>query len=114
RSAMILLSMALGVAAVVVLTSLGEGARGYVMAEFKALGKNVLVVFPGRGETTGGMPPVMGSAARDITLDDAWLLSRRINAVEAVAPVVIGSGRIGYGSRGRDATVIGTTSLFLA
>jgi putative ABC transport system permease protein len=114
RSAMILLSMALGVAAVVVLTALGEGARGYVLGEFKALGKNVLVLFPGRKETTGGMPPVMGAAARDITLNEAWLLQQRIAVVEAVAPVVLGSSRVGYDGRGRDATVIGTTAPFLA
>lgn len=113
RSAMILLSMALGVAAVVALTALGEGARGYVLGEFKALGKNVLVLFPGRKETTGGMPPMAGSSARDITLDEAWMLGRRLSVIEGVAPAVMGSARLGVDSRGRDATVLGTTHLFL-
>jgi putative ABC transport system permease protein len=112
RSVMLLLSMALGVAAVVMLTALGEGARGYVLAEFKSLGKNVLILFPGRKETTGGMPPVSGSAAREITLDEAWLLGRRLSVIEEVAPVVVGSARLGIDSRGRDATVFGTTKLF--
>jgi putative ABC transport system permease protein len=70
-------------------------------------------MFPGRKETTGGMPPVMGAAARDITLDEAWLLGRRISAIEGVAPVVVGGSRVGFESRGRDATVLGTTALFL-
>ncbi len=112
RSVMLLLSMALGVAAVVMLTALGEGARGYVLAEFKALGKNVLILFPGRKETTGGLPPMGGSSAREITLDEAWRLGRRLSVIEEVAPVVVGSARLGVDSRGRDATVFGTTRLF--
>ncbi len=114
RSVMILLSMALGVAAVVALTALGEGARGFVLGEFKSLGKNVLIVFPGRNETTGGMPPMAGSAARDITLDEAWLLGRRLSVIDGVAPVVVGAARLGVDSRGRDATVFGTTRLFFS
>lgn len=113
RGLMILLAMGLGVAAVMVLTALGEGARGYVMGEFSSMGKDVLVVFPGRKETTGGMPPVSGSSARDITLDEAYLLQRRMAAVQAVAPLIIGSGRVTYQERGREVTVLGTTSLFL-
>lgn len=113
RSVMILLSMALGVAAVVALTALGEGARGYVLGEFKALGKNVLILFPGRKETTGGLPPVSGSAAREITLDEVWLLGRRLSVIDGVAPVVVGAARLGVDARGRDATVFGTTRTFL-
>ncbi len=114
RALMILLAMALGVAAVVVLTALGEGARGYVMREFSSIGKDVLVVFPGRNETTGGMPPVTGASARDITLEEAFLLQRRLSAVEAVAPLIVGSARVGFEQRGRDVVVLGTNSLFLS
>lgn len=113
RGAMILFAMGLGVAAVLILTALGEGARGYVMNEFSSIGKNVLVMFPGRKETTGGMPPVMGTAARDITLDEAYLLTRRVSAIEAVAPLIIGSSRVAFAERGREVVVLGTTSLFL-
>ncbi len=113
RGAMILLAMGLGVAAVLILTALGEGARGYVLNEFSSIGKNVLVIFPGRNETTGGMPPVMGAAARDITLEEVYLLTRRISAIEAVAPMVLGSSRVAFAERGREVIVIGTTALFL-
>lgn len=114
RSGMMLLAMGLGVAAVLILTALGEGARGYVVGEFASIGKDVVAMFPGRKETTGGMPPVTGSSAREITLDEAYLLKRRLTAIDEVAPVVIGSARVGYAERGRDVTVLGTTALFLA
>jgi putative ABC transport system permease protein len=45
--------MAIGVAAVVVLTALGDGARRYVMREFTALGSNLVIVLPGRTATGG-------------------------------------------------------------
>jgi len=113
RALMILVAMGLGVAAVVVLTALGEGARGYVMGEFAAIGKDVLVIFPGRKETSGGMPPVSGGSSRDITLEEASLLQRRLAAVRAVAPLVIGSARVAFDERGREVTILGTTALFL-
>ena len=78
RSLMLLLAVGLGVAAVIVLTALGEGARGYVMGEFAFLGKDTVIMFPGRKETTGGMPPVTGTAARAITLDEVEVLQRTV------------------------------------
>lgn len=57
RTLLTLLAMAIGVASVILLTTLGEGARRYVNREFASLGTNLLVVLPGRSETTGGPPP---------------------------------------------------------
>lgn len=114
RGAMILFSMGLGVAAVLILTALGVGARGYVLNEFSSIGKNVLLMFPGRNETTGGIPPMMGSAARDITLEEAHLLKSRISAIREVAPTILGSSRVAYAERGREVPIFGTTALFLS
>ncbi len=113
RGVLILFSMGLGVAAVLILTALGEGARGYVLNEFASIGKNVLLMFPGRNETTGGMPPMMGTAARDITLEETYLLKSRISAIEAVAPLILGSSRVAFAERGREVMVFGTTALFV-
>ena len=113
RSAMALLSVAIGVAAVLVLTAMGEGARGYITNEFSQLGKDILVMFPGRRETTGGMPPVMGTAARDITLEDAAQLKHRVGAITELAPLVVGSAEVSHQSRGREVTIIGSNGTFL-
>ena len=51
RSLMLLLAVGLGVSSVVVLTALGEGARLYVLGEFANLGKDTVIMFPGRKET---------------------------------------------------------------
>ncbi len=113
RSSMALLSMALGVASVVVLTALGEGARRFVLGEFAFLGKDILVMLPGKKETTGGMPPLTGTASRDITLQDLELLVRRTAAIKDVAPLIIGSAEVSYLQRSREILVMGSNSAFL-
>ena len=59
RTVLMLIAMAIGVGSVVVLTALGEGARGYVTGEFASLGTNLVVVLPGRSETAGVNPGAM-------------------------------------------------------
>ena len=112
RSFMLLTAVGLGVGAVVVLTALGEGARGYVMGEFAFLGKDTVVMFPGRKETTGGMPPITGTAARAITLEEVAVLQRTVPGVTSLAPLVIGNGPVSYKSRERESIVLGTTAAF--
>ncbi len=113
KSAMIVLAIAFAVGSVLTLTALGEGAKHYVTSQFSFLGTNVLVMFPGRNETTGGMPPVTGAAARNITLTQAYHLQTRLSAVQSVAPIVIGSAEVAFGSRAREVIVLGTTDSFL-
>jgi putative ABC transport system permease protein len=112
RSVMLLVAVGLGVGAVIVLTALGEGARGYVMGEFAFLGKDTVVMFPGRKETTGGMPPITGTSARAITLEEVEVLGRTVPGVGSLAPIVIGNGPVSYESRERESIVVGTTAAF--
>ena len=109
RSGLILLAMAIGVAAVIVLTALGDGARRYVTGEFASLGTNLLIVLPGRTETTGGPPPLFGETPRDLTLDDALALLRS-PFVARVAPLAVGQAAVSYGTRERDVTILGSTA----
>ena len=110
RSSMLLTAVGLGVSAVVVLTALGEGARGYVLGEFAFIGKDVVIMVPGRKETTGGMPPVTGLAANPITLEEVEVLQRSLPGVSALAPMVMGNAPVSYKSRERDSIVIGTSA----
>ncbi|RMF21935.1 MAG: ABC transporter permease, partial [Deltaproteobacteria bacterium] len=114
RTFLMLLAMAIGVAAVVVLTALGEGARRYVAGEFASLGTNLVIVLPGRSET-GGVGPIAfsGETPRDLTVGDALAL-KRIRGVRRVAPIMVGSAPVSAGGLERDAPVIGSTSELLA
>ncbi|MGH8547577.1 MAG: ABC transporter permease [Methylococcales bacterium] len=109
RSALILIAMAIGVAAVIVLTALGESARRYITGEFSALGTNLLILLPGRSETTGGQPPLLGETPRDLTLDDALALLRS-PYIARVAPIVIGSAPVSGRQRERESNIMGSTA----
>ncbi len=111
RTLMQLIAMSIGVLAVVLLTGLGEGARQYVLGEFSVLGKDILIMLPGRKETSGGMPPMTGEGTRDITLQDAQSLLR-LPEVERIAPLVVGNAEISRGARSRETLVLGTNNAF--
>ncbi|HKN46430.1 MAG TPA: ABC transporter permease [Candidatus Polarisedimenticolia bacterium] len=108
RSGLTLLGVAIGVAAVVLLTALGEGARLYVTGEFTSLGSNLIIVLPGRTETSGNAP-IMGGTQRDLTLQDAEAIERRCRRVRRLAPLTLGSAQVGSGDRRREVTVLGST-----
>jgi putative ABC transport system permease protein len=103
--------MAIGVASVVALTALGEGARRYVMDQFASIGSNVLVVVPGKTETTG--LPGLAPGARDLTLADALAVAREVPGVVRVAPIVRGTESVAYGGRRRQVAIIGASRDFM-
>jgi putative ABC transport system permease protein len=110
RTALVLLAMAIGVAAVVVLTALGDGARRYVVNEFSALGSHLLIVLPGKTETAGMGAALMASQTpRDLTLDDAQALQRH-SQIRHVAPVAVGTAAVSRRQRERDVTILGTSN----
>ncbi|MBI4294129.1 MAG: ABC transporter permease [Betaproteobacteria bacterium] len=110
RTFLILLAMGIGVAAVVAVTALGEGARLYVVNQFGSLGTNLVIVLPGRSETSGAMPGVLiGRTPRDLTLEDALAL-KRSHAIRRIAPLVVGTGDVHVGARVRETPVLGSTA----
>jgi putative ABC transport system permease protein len=107
RTGLSVAGVAVGIAAVIALTALGEGARKYVVQEFSALGTNLLIVLPGRVETTGMMP--FGGVVNDLTIDDYKAVATRIPEVLRAAPLATGEETLRYGGRSRAVPVIGTT-----
>lgn len=110
RSLLIILAMALGVAAVVMLTALGDGARRYVVNQFSSIGTNLIAVMPGRAETSGAfLGATMGRTPRDLTLKDAQLIGR-LPQVKRYAPLNVGVAELSAEKRLRDVTVLGSTA----
>jgi len=108
RTGLSLLGVAIGVAAVVVLTALGEGARQYVTGQFSSLGSNLLIVFPGKNETTGSFPGV-GGVPNDLTLDDALAVRRGLPQLAKLSPIALGNETVAHQERRRQVIVLGTT-----
>jgi putative ABC transport system permease protein len=112
RTGLSLLGVAIGVAAVVLLTGLGEGARRYVEDQFASLGSNLLILLPGRTETTGMFPGV-GGVPHDLTIDDALELGRRLPNLAVLAPIAMGNETVAHGDRRRQVVVLGSTREYL-
>lgn len=109
RATLSVAGVAIGIAAVIALTALGEGARRYVMREFAALGSNLLIVMPGKVETTGAIP--YGGVTHDLTTEDAGAIEA-MPRIRRAAPLSIGNETVRFGGRGRAAPVLGTSVAF--
>jgi len=113
RSLLIVLAMSLGVGAVVVLTALGDGARGYVVERFASLGTNLVIVLPGRAETSGGfVGAALGQTPRDLTLDDARAVGQ-LPGVRRYTPLNVGTAELASGGLLREVTVLGGSAELL-
>ena len=108
RSFLSMLGIAIGIAAVILLTSIGEGTRRYLITEFTQFGTNVLAINPGKTETSG-LPGVFGGTTHKLTLDDSEALER-LSGVEKVVPLAMGQARVEGNGRGRSVFVYGVTS----
>ncbi|MFH1675105.1 MAG: ABC transporter permease [Pseudomonadota bacterium] len=105
RSFLTALGIAVGIASVVLLTSLGEGIHRFVLSEFTQFGTNLIGITPGKS-TTHGMSGAVISNVRPLSLDDAEAL-RRIPQVLSVVPVVQGNAPVEAGKRSRRSTIFG-------
>jgi len=105
RSALTGLGIAIGVAAVVLLTSIGEGVRHYILTEFTQFGTHLIAINPGR-TTTMGTPVGTIASARPLTLLDAEALES-VRGVEAIVPFVQGNAQAKYGAKHRRTNIYG-------
>jgi putative ABC transport system permease protein len=112
RTLLMLLAMAIGVASVLILTSLGEAARRYVVGEFASLGTHLIIVLPGRSETAGGGMMFFGDTARDLTLADVQAIERS-GRIRRIAPLSLGEAQIEARGLVREVPILGSTQSLL-
>ncbi len=108
RSALTMLGILIGIASVILLTSIGEGTRRYVMAELLQFGTDVIFIRAGRFTTTGPPTSIL-STVRKLSIEDAEAL-RRVPGVLRSIPVLVGNARVEARDRGRNTFVIGVTA----
>jgi putative ABC transport system permease protein len=105
RSFLTALGIAIGIAAVTLLTSFGEGLHRFVLAEFTQFGTNLIAVTPGTRSTFGVSGAVVNTV-RPLTLEDAQALAR-VRHVDAIAPMVTGNAAVEWQGRTRRAAIYG-------
>ncbi len=110
RTSLSVAGVAVGISAVVALTALGDGARAYVVREFTSLGSNLLIVIPGKVETTGAIP--FGGVTHDLTVADARSIAMRVPGAVRVAPIAVATEAVHWEDRSRSVPILGVTAAY--
>lgn len=112
RSFLTLLGIAVGIAAVILLTSIGEGVHRFVLAEFTQFGTNVIGIAPGKVKTGGQPPTGIPTTARLLTTEDAESL-KQLPHVTGSTPTVWGNSEVEGNGRLRRTTIYGVDADFI-
>jgi len=110
RSALTVLGIVIGVAAVIATLAIGQGAREAVQAQIRSLGANTLTVMG--GTVTAGGVRMGGGSNNTLTADDADAIKKECPAVQAVAPIVRTNAQVVYGANNWATQIQGTTADF--
>jgi len=105
RSFLTILGIVIGVAAVIVMVTLGKGATAQVTSQIASLGTNMLMVMPGQR-------PGPGQAAAPFRIEDAEAIAVGVPAVEAVAPQAQQSATAVYGNENWNTSVAGVDDAY--
>ena len=110
RSFLTMLSITVGITAVVLLTSIGEGLYKFVLSEFNQFGTTLVGINPGRVTTHGMTMGVFGST-RPLTIEDAEAL-KRLPFAKSVVALTQGNAEVEGNNRTRRTTIYGAGSAF--
>jgi putative ABC transport system permease protein len=112
RTLLTVLGMVIGVGAIVLLVSVGQGAKNYVLKEFEGLGTNLIVIQPGKSDKKTHFGPPVGAAQRKMTTADVTAIEKRAVNLEAVSGLVLGTVSVRYEDSISNITVFGTNEQF--
>jgi putative ABC transport system permease protein len=108
RTALTALGMVIGVAAVVSVLAIGEGARQQVEGRIRSLGSNLLTIRPGSGERGG----IRSGQVETLTMSDATALAR-LSGVRRVSPEANGNAQVKWREQNMSSQILGVTPVFL-
>ncbi|MBI5505404.1 MAG: ABC transporter permease [Deltaproteobacteria bacterium] len=109
RSFLTVLGVVIGVAAVIIMVTVGRGATARITADISSLGSNLLVVIAGQHRGPGGS----SAAPRAFDLRDVAAIADQVASIRAVAPTASRQATVVYGNQNRATSVVGTTDLYL-
>ncbi len=112
RSALTMLGMIIGVMAVILLVSVGTGAKRYITSEFESLGTNVILIQPGKTDKKNSMGPPVSSSKGKLTLSDVDALQKNAQSLSAVSGVMFGAGVVKNESATNNINILGSNDQF--
>ncbi len=111
RTALTMLGIVIGVAAVIAMVSVGTGAQGRIAEQIRSMGSNLIIVYPG-ASTSGGIRWGLGSQ-QTLTEEDARAIALEVPAVDVAAPSVRGAAQTVFGNLNWSTVIQGVTPEYL-
>ena len=112
RTTLTMLGMVVGVFAVIVLVSLGQGAKNYILAEFEGLGSNIIIIQPGKSDKKSTFAPPIGVSQKKLTLLDVTALEKRALNTVAISGLVLGTASVRHQDAISNNNVFGANEQF--
>lgn len=112
RAGLTILGMIIGVSAVVLLVSIGNGAKKYINSEFEGLGSNIILVQPGKTDSKGTLGPPISSSKGKLTLSDVDALLKYGFNLSHVSGIMFATGTVKYGEHTNNIHLLGTNEQF--
>jgi putative ABC transport system permease protein len=113
RSALTMLGMIIGVMAVILLVSVGTGAKRYITSEFESLGTNIIMIQPGKTDKKTTMGPPVSSSKGKLTLQDVDALMKRASSLSASSGVMFGAGAVKNENATLNINILGSNDQFI-
>ena len=107
RSFLTMLGIVIGVASVIALLAIGQGAQAEIISSIESLGANLVQIYPGSFSGPGGVRG--GGSTQTLTLEDAAAIKEQIAHITDVAPVIQSNAQLIAGQENTSASVTGTT-----
>jgi putative ABC transport system permease protein len=111
RSALTMLGIVIGVAAVIALMSVGRGSTASILENIESMGSDLITISPGATMSAGGFRGMMGSATT-LTQEDAEAIQEEVDNLSAVVPYSTSNLQLIYGEENMNAQIIGTTTAY--
>jgi len=113
RSFLTILGIVIGVAAVIILMSVGKGATAQILSNIESMGSDLITISPGASFGFGGVRSAGGSA-QTLTMEDAEAIAEQVPYISAVAPYYSSGLQLVVGGENTNAQVTGTTPEYLS
>jgi putative ABC transport system permease protein len=115
RTFLTMLGIIIGIASVIIIISVGQGAQSLIVNQIKSQGSNLIAIFPGASESSGPPPSIMGVVNTNLKNEDLDILLKNNNMSHALAVTYYtrGVGTLQWGANKYDGTFVGTTPSYL-
>ncbi|HVO28707.1 MAG TPA: ABC transporter permease [Candidatus Paceibacterota bacterium] len=114
RSGLTMLGIVIGIASVIALVAIGQGAQGSIQSSIQSLGSNLLIIMPGASKSIGTTVSAGRGSAETLTPDDAAAIASQVQNVETVSPDVTSREQVVYSGQNTNTSILGTVPAYLS